>query len=260
MYRPEIKVLDCTIRDGGLMNNWYFSDEFVTAVYRALSAAGVDYMEMGYMSSESAFSRDENGPWKFCRDEDIRRVVGDEPSEMKLSAMVDIGRIEYENIPPKSESLLSMIRVACYIHQMDAAIAIAEHCIDKGYEVTINLMAVSKVMERDVDEALDVRGRVGRGYGFGGLVVVVGRAPGEEEAGKQQGGDQEMEPAGRDHRNSLHPGGSRKRARQLLHDIRFWAARNGLPAPASSREGGIGDCPGRDFGFQISDFSQKRSR
>jgi len=155
MYRPEIKVLDCTIRDGGLMNNWYFSDEFVTAVYRALSAAGVDYMEMGYMSSESAFSRDENGPWKFCRDEDIRRVVGDEPSEMKLSAMVDIGRIEYENIPPKSESLLSMIRVACYIHQMDAAIAIAEHCIDKGYETTIQLMAVSKAMERDIDEALD---------------------------------------------------------------------------------------------------------
>ncbi len=155
MYRPEIKVLDCTIRDGGLMNNWYFTDEFVTAVYRALSAAGVDYMEMGYMSSESAFSRDENGPWKFCRDEDIRRVVGDEPSDMLLSAMVDIGRIEYEDIPPKSESLLSMIRVACYIHQMDAAIAIAEHCIDKGYEVTINLMAVTKVMERDLDEALD---------------------------------------------------------------------------------------------------------
>jgi 4-hydroxy 2-oxovalerate aldolase len=48
-----------------------------------------------------------------------------------------------------------MIRVACYIHQMDKAIALAEHCIDKGYEVTINLMAVSTVMERDLDEALD---------------------------------------------------------------------------------------------------------
>ncbi len=155
MYRPEIKVLDCTIRDGGLMNNWYFSDEFVRAVYQALSAAGVDYMEFGYKSSESAFSRDENGPWKFCDDKDIRRIVGDNPTDLKLSAMADIGRIEYDDILPKSESLLSMIRVACYVHQMDAAIALAHHCLDKGYEVTINLMAVSKVMERDLDEALD---------------------------------------------------------------------------------------------------------
>ena len=69
MYRPEIKVLDCTIRDGGLMNNWQFSDEFVRAVYLALSSAGVDYMEIGYKSSEAAFSRAENGPWKFCDEE-----------------------------------------------------------------------------------------------------------------------------------------------------------------------------------------------
>ena len=155
MYRPEIKVLDCTIRDGGLMNNWRFDDDFVRAVYQALVAAGVDYMEIGYRSSESAFSREENGPWKFCDDKDLQRIVGDNNTGLKLSAMADIGRIEYEDIPPAEESLLDMIRVACYIHQIDKAIALAEHCTDKGYEVTINLMAVSTVMERDLDEALD---------------------------------------------------------------------------------------------------------
>ena len=46
-YRPEIKVMDCTIRDGGLMNNHQFSHEFVRAVYQADIAAGVDYMEIG---------------------------------------------------------------------------------------------------------------------------------------------------------------------------------------------------------------------
>ena len=155
MFRPEIKVLDCTIRDGGLMNNWQFDDDFVRAVYQACVEAGVDYMEMGYMSSESAFSREENGPWKFCRDDDLRRIVGENDTAMKLSAMVDIGRIDYDDIPPASDCVLDMIRVACYIHQMDTAIAMAEHCFDKGYEVTINLMAISKVMERDLDEGLD---------------------------------------------------------------------------------------------------------
>ena len=155
MFRPEIKVLDCTIRDGGLMNQWQFDDDFVRAVYHACVEARVDYMEMGYKSSESAFSRDENGPWKFCDDADLRRIVGDNDTDLKLSAMADIGRIEYDDIPPASETVVDMIRVACYVHQMDKAIALAEHCLDKGYEVTINLMAVSTAMERDLDEALD---------------------------------------------------------------------------------------------------------
>lgn len=155
MFRKEIKVLDCTIRDGGLMNNWQFSDEYVKAVYTACVDAGIDYMEIGYKSSENAFSRKEVGAWKFCDEKDLKRIVGDNQTSLKLSAMADIGRIEPTDILPASESLLDMIRVAAYVNQMDKAIWLAEHCMDKGYEVTINLMAVSNVMERDIDEALN---------------------------------------------------------------------------------------------------------
>ena len=69
MFRPEIKVLDCTIRDGGLVNKHKFSHEFVRKVYKALAEAGVDYMEIGYKNSDKLFSRSEYGPWKFCDDE-----------------------------------------------------------------------------------------------------------------------------------------------------------------------------------------------
>jgi 4-hydroxy 2-oxovalerate aldolase len=155
MYRPQIKVLDCTIRDGGLNNKWQFSDEIVKKVFLALSAAGVDYMEVGYKSSEKYFSREEHGAWKFCTEEDIKRIVGDTDTKMKLSAMADIGRIDSEDIPLKKDSILDMIRVACYAKEIDKAIALAHECLDKGYEATINLMAVSKVLERDLDEALD---------------------------------------------------------------------------------------------------------
>jgi 4-hydroxy 2-oxovalerate aldolase len=155
MYRPQIKVIDCTVRDGGLMNKWQFEDQFVRNVYHALSEAGVDYMEIGYLSSENAFSRDEYGPWRFCAEEDLKRIIGDTEKKIKLSAMADIGRIEYDDIPPKSESSLDMVRVACYVHQIDKAIALAHHCIEKGYETTINLMAVSTVGLRDLNEALE---------------------------------------------------------------------------------------------------------
>lgn len=155
MFRPQIKVLDCTIRDGGLINKWLFSDEMVSKVYRTLSLAGIDYMEIGYKSSEKYFSRAENGAWKFCTEEDIKRVLGEKNGTMKLSAMADIGRIDAADILPKSDSVLDMIRVACYAHETDKGIHLAHHCQDKGYEVTINLMAVSKVIERDLDEALN---------------------------------------------------------------------------------------------------------
>jgi 4-hydroxy 2-oxovalerate aldolase len=144
MFRKEIKVLDCTIRDGGLMNNWNFTDDFVKAVYDACVGSGIDYMEIGYKSSEKSFSRSEVGAWKFCEEKDLRRIVGENNTSLKLSAMADIGRIEPDDILPADESLLDMIRVAAYAHQTDTAIWLAEHCI----------MAVSTVMERVLEEAL----------------------------------------------------------------------------------------------------------
>ena len=155
MFRPQIKVLDCTVRDGGLINKWQFSDDFVRKVFLALSEAGVDYMEIGYKSSEKYFSRDENGAWKFCTEDDLKRIVGGFDNKMKLSAMADIGRVDTEDIIPQKDSALDMIRVACYVKEIDKGISLAHQCIDKGYETTINLMAVSKVLERDLDEALN---------------------------------------------------------------------------------------------------------
>lgn len=155
MFRSQIKVLDCTVRDGGLINKWQFSDDFVRKVFLALSEAGVDYMEIGYKSSEKYFSRDENGAWKFCTEDDLKRIAGGFDNKMKLSAMADIGRIDTEDIIPQKDSALDMIRVACYVKEIDKGISLAHQCIDKGYETTINLMAVSKVLERDLDEALN---------------------------------------------------------------------------------------------------------
>ena len=82
-YRPEIRVLDATLRDGGLVNNFYFSDEFVKALYQTNVRAGVDYMEFGYKASKDIFDVNKFGKWKFCNDDDIRAVVGDNHTDLK---------------------------------------------------------------------------------------------------------------------------------------------------------------------------------
>ena len=80
-YRPEIKVLDCTIRDGGLINDHMFDDGLVKAVYDTCVEAGVDYMEIGYKGSKELFARGKFGDWKWCDEDDMRRIVGRQPVE-----------------------------------------------------------------------------------------------------------------------------------------------------------------------------------
>jgi 4-hydroxy 2-oxovalerate aldolase len=156
-YRPEVRVLDCTIRDGGLMNDHQFDDAFVKAVYETCVAAGVHYMELGYKNAPRFFPKSEFGPWKHCAEEDLRRVVGDNPTDLKLSAMADAERSDYKtDILPRSESVLDMIRVATYIHQIPVAVDMINDAHEKGYETTVNIMAASTVHDREMEDALKV--------------------------------------------------------------------------------------------------------
>ena len=156
-YREELKVLDCTIRDGGLMIESKFDDGTVKAVYRACVEGGVDYMEVGYKGSSKIFARDRYGAWRFCDEDDIRRVVGDNQTSLKLSVMADAEKTDYHtDILPKDKSVIDMVRVAAYIHQVPTALDMIKDAHDKGYETCINIMSVSNVLERELDSALEM--------------------------------------------------------------------------------------------------------
>ena len=156
-YRPQIKLVDCTIRDGGLMNDHAFDDKTIKAVYETCVEAGIDYMELGYKSSKKIYSPDQFGCWKHCDEDDIRRIVAENPTPLKLAAMADAERTDYhEDILPAEKSVLDMIRVATYIHQIPEALDMIKDAHDKGYETTVNLMAASTVQEKELNEALEL--------------------------------------------------------------------------------------------------------
>lgn len=156
-YTPEIKVMDCTLRDGGLVNDFFFSDEFVKDLYEANLKSGVDYMEFGYKASKEMFDVKKFGKWKFCDDKDIRAVVGDNKTDMRISVMADVGRCDFKkDILNKKDSPIDLIRVATYINTIPAAVEMIEDCTKKGYETTVNIMAISKSNELDIDAALEL--------------------------------------------------------------------------------------------------------
>ena len=156
-YCPEIRTVDATLRDGGLVNNFGFTEEFVKDLYEANIAAGVDYMEFGYRASQKMFDPKDFGKWKFCDEADLRAVVGENDSPMKIAVMADAGRCDYKtDILPREDSVVDMVRVACYIHQIPLALDMIDDAKAKGYEVTCNLMAVSKVNTEDLDQGLKI--------------------------------------------------------------------------------------------------------
>lgn len=153
MYRPEIKVLDCTIRDGGLMNDWRFDKAMVKDVFDGLAKAGVDYVELGYRADRKAFKPEENGPWRFCDEADIRDVAYE--CDTKVSVMCDVGRTDMNAFVAAKDSLIKLVRVACYVKEVDRAIHMGEQFRALGYDVCVNIMAVSHALEPELDEALD---------------------------------------------------------------------------------------------------------
>jgi 4-hydroxy 2-oxovalerate aldolase len=139
------------------MNDHRFEDSFVKRVYETCVAAGIDYMEMGYKADRKINPGSKAGPWKFCTEDDLRRIVGDTPSGIKLSVMADAERTDYHtDILPSEQSVISCVRVASYIHQVPTALDMIKDAHDKGYETTFNLMALSTVQEREWMDALEV--------------------------------------------------------------------------------------------------------
>ena len=155
--REDVRLLDATLRDGGLVNNFYFADDFVKDLYDMNVSAGVDYMEFGYKASRDLFDPEKFGKWKFSSDEDIRAIVGDNDTGLKISVMADVGRTNFRrDILPRKDSPIDLIRVATYINTLPAAIEMIEDAKNKGYEVSVNVMAVSKVGNEDLSKGIEL--------------------------------------------------------------------------------------------------------
>ena len=138
------------------MNDHNFDLAFVQAVYAADVAAGVDYMEVGYKSAHRLYARTQYGRWKFCEEDDIRRAVGEKQPGTQIAVMADTERTDYHtDLLPRSRSVIDLVRVATYLHQIPAALDMVKDAHAKGYETALNLMAVSTVTASELEQALE---------------------------------------------------------------------------------------------------------
>lgn len=150
----NIKILDCTLRDGGLLNNFQFEDNYIKAHIKRLSQAGIDYIELGYKSSQKYFDENEYGKLKFCQESYIQELIKDLNISSKLAFMIDSGRYDIDSIVEANKSPFSMARVACYLKDLEKVIDDVSTLHTKGYQTMINIMAISKESDDSIKTGL----------------------------------------------------------------------------------------------------------
>lgn len=142
-----LKIVDCTIRDGGHLNGWNFFDTEVQASYDAALKSGADYFEIGYR-----FSNIETDWGKFakCADEDLFKTLKFEDA-CKLMVMINAGKSDISDFKPCKPELtpIKAVRVAAYPYELDLAFNYCETLKKLGYEVFLNLMVISKFSDEE---------------------------------------------------------------------------------------------------------------
>jgi len=147
---PPPEILDCTIRDGGYANNWDFSPALVRDAYRALSKSGVDYVELGFLRDAATPGR---GPW-HCLDEALLREVTDNIQGARVCAICDFGTITAQNLPPRAESVVELVRVAAHKKNLRAAVELLAEIRGRGYRTSLQCMGYSTYSAEEKREAV----------------------------------------------------------------------------------------------------------
>lgn len=128
----QIKILDCTLRDGGYVNDWRFGDETAKEIVSSIDKAGCEYVEVGFLRNE----KHEDGRMIF---EDIRQVASLFPkTKSKQVVMVELG-YDYplSMIPNRSETNVAMIRVMIWKRMINEGLEYCRALLEKGYEVGV---------------------------------------------------------------------------------------------------------------------------
>lgn len=169
MKKPTKKteILDCSIRDGGYINNWRFESELVRESYRALSKSGVDYVEVGFRSSERHFDRADYGRWKFSTEEDLQKVT-ENIKGARIAVMGDYGKIAPDDLIDRKNSCIDLVRVAVHKNNVFSAIDLLEKIKAKGYQVSLQCMAYNSYDDQERKNLHNVLGQTALDYVYVG--------------------------------------------------------------------------------------------
>jgi 4-hydroxy 2-oxovalerate aldolase len=162
----QVTTLDCTLRDGGYYNHWDFNLELVVSYLLAMDALAVDYIEVGLRTLHNVGFK---GPYAFSTDDFLTSLPIPDGLKSKIGVMVNgselcdpdtqINHLE-KLFSDQKYSPVSLVRVACHVHEFKACLPVSVWLKNHGYRVGFNLMQVA---DRSFEEISDLA-REANGY------------------------------------------------------------------------------------------------
>lgn len=151
-----MKLLDCTLRDGGYYNGWNFPLDVTNKYLEAMAAAGVDIVELGL---RSLINKGFKGASAYTTDNYIRTLSI--PSSLKVAVMINateiVGDTPQNNVLAKlfphssADSPVAVVRIACHVHEFVKALPACNWLKERGYIVGFNLMQVADRTQEEVE-------------------------------------------------------------------------------------------------------------
>lgn len=159
----SVTLVDCTLRDGGYYNDWDFSKELIEAYLLAMDAISADYVELGFRSFDAKGFK---GGCAYTTDSFIRTLSV--PPALKLGVMVNGSEVvkHPEGVvaalgklfSPAASSPVKLVRIACHVHEFEAALPGCAWLKKQGYMVGINLMQIADRSEEEIENIAALAG------------------------------------------------------------------------------------------------------
>jgi 4-hydroxy 2-oxovalerate aldolase len=146
----KTKLLDCTIRDGGYINNWNFTDDFVNNLINALDNVNYDYIELGYCYRENIYSNILCGKWRNININNINI----KKKKIKFAIMCDNKEFKKELFNSKNENI-DLIRIAFHKNELENTIINANYLKSLGYNISLNAMGTITYTDEELKNLCD---------------------------------------------------------------------------------------------------------
>lgn len=144
MNKPNFKILDCTPRDGGYINNWNFPLEMVCEMYQATSKAGTDIFEVGFLGGGK------DAPlWRRCPAEAVAEVRRHAQSKTPISAMLEADTVGIRLDSPDKTGI-DILRVALNRDKIHTSLPKMSEYKQQGYQVLIQLMGITAYTDYEI--------------------------------------------------------------------------------------------------------------
>ena len=149
----RISILDCTLRDGGYVNDWKFGHHVITGTYRRLDEAGTEYIEVGFIDGRRNFDADSSIVPNT--DSFNHLFEGIKKKHAVPVAMIDFGTCPIENIREANTTFIDGIRVIFKKDKIDKALPFCQQIKQKGYKLFIQAVSITSYSDREILDYID---------------------------------------------------------------------------------------------------------